>query len=263
MTGTPDAITQLLAVMAALRHPETGCAWDKAQSFATIAPYTIEEAYEVQAAIETADPAQIKDELGDLLFQVVYHSQMAEEHGWFDFNDVAASITEKMVRRHPHVFGDAPDRDAAAQTLAWEAQKAAERKTLAQGGTLDGIAVSLPAMAKAAKLTGRAARVGFDWPDPAAVLDKLEEEIKELRAELPDASPARMQDELGDMFFVLVNLARKLHLNAEACLAGANAKFTRRVRFIEAELAKSGKAPADSELAEMDRLWDAAKVSGL
>jgi ATP diphosphatase len=263
MTGTQDATSRLLAVMAALRHPETGCPWDKAQNFATIAPYTIEEAYEVQAAIETNDPAQIKDELGDLLFQVVYHARMAEERGWFDFGDVAEAITQKMIRRHPHVFGNEPERDASAQTLAWEAQKAAERETRAERGTLDGIAASLPAIAVAAKLTGRAARVGFDWPDPAAVLDKLEEEIKELRAELPGASAARLQDELGDMLFVLVNLARKLQLSAEACLKGANAKFTRRFRFIEAELAKTGKAPADSDLAEMDRLWDAAKISGL
>jgi len=263
MTGTPDATSKLLTVMAALRHPQTGCPWDKVQNFSTIAPYTIEEAYEVQAAIATQDPAQIKDELGDLLFQVVYHARMAEECGWFGFEDVAAAITDKMIRRHPHVFGDAAERDAGAQTQAWEVLKALERKTRAEGATLDGIAGTLPAMAVAAKLTGRAARVGFDWPDAGAVLDKLEEEIKELRAELAGASAARLQDELGDMLFVLVNLARKLNLSAEACLAGANAKFTRRFRFIEAALAKRGKMPVDSDLAEMDALWDAAKRSGL
>jgi ATP diphosphatase len=263
MTGTPDAISKLLAVMAALRHPETGCAWDKAQDFATIAPYTIEEAYEVRAAIETNDPAQIKDELGDLLFQVVYHARMAEERGWFRFEDVAAGITEKMIRRHPHVFGGAPRRHAGAQSQAWEVQKAKERDSRAQAGTLDGIAASLPAIAVATKLTGRAARVGFDWPDANAVLDKLEEEIKELRAELSSASPARLQDELGDMLFVLVNLARKLQLSAEACLDGANAKFIRRFRFIEAALAERGKIPAESDLAEMDAFWNAAKRSGL
>jgi nucleoside triphosphate diphosphatase len=263
MTGKPDSIATLVTVMAALRHPETGCPWDKQQDFATIAPYTIEEAYEVQAAIKTHDPVQIKDELGDLLFQVVYHARMAEERGWFDLNDVAATISDKMIRRHPHVFGDAPDRDASAQTHVWEALKAAERSVRAEAGTLDGIASTLPALAMATKLTGRAARVGFDWPDADAVLDKLEEEIKELRAELPTANAARMQDELGDMLFVLANLARKLKLNAEACLNGANEKFTRRFRFIEAALATEGKAPADSNLAEMDRLWDAAKHASL
>jgi ATP diphosphatase len=263
MEPKSNAVSALVSVMAALRHPQTGCPWDKAQDFSTIAPYTIEEAYEVRAAIETNDPAQIKDELGDLLFQVVYHARMAEERGWFDFNDVAAAITEKMIRRHPHVFGDAPDRDAQAQTQAWETQKAQERHLRAEAGTLDGIAATLPAVATAAKLTARAARVGFDWPDAALVLDKLEEEIRELRAELPAASPARLQDELGDMLFVLVNLARKLQLNAEACLQGANQKFIRRFRFIEAALADIGKTPADSDLPEMDRLWDQAKLSGL
>jgi ATP diphosphatase len=258
-----NSTAALISVMAALRNPQTGCPWDKMQDFATIAPYTIEEAYEVRAAIQADDPAQIKDELGDLLFQVVYHARMAEERGWFDFNDVAAAISDKMIRRHPHVFSSAPGRDAGAQTHAWEAQKAQERTARAQSGTLDGIAESLPAMAVAAKLTGRAARVGFDWPDPGAVLDKLEEEIKELRAELPTAAPERLQDELGDMLFVLVNLARKLQLNAEACLDGANRKFVRRFRFIEAALAGDGKVPADSDLAEMDRLWDEAKRSGL
>jgi ATP diphosphatase len=263
MEPKSNAVSALVSVMAALRHPQTGCPWDKAQDFSTIAPYTIEEAYEVRAAIETNDPAQIKDELGDLLFQVVYHARLAEERGWFDFNDVAAAITEKMIRRHPHVFGDAPDRDAQAQTQAWETQKAQERHLRAEAGTLDGIAATLPAVATAAKLTARAARVGFDWPDAALVLDKLEEEIRELRAELPGASPARLQDELGDMLFVLVNLARKLQLNAEACLQGANQKFIRRFRFIEAALADIGKTPADSDLPEMDRLWDQAKLSGL
>lgn len=263
MESKSNAASALVSVMAALRDPQTGCPWDRTQDFSTIAPYTIEEAYEVRAAIEAGDPAQIKDELGDLLFQVVYHARMAEERGWFDFNDVAAAITDKMIRRHPHVFAGAPDRNAQAQTHAWEAQKAQERHLRAQAGTLDGIAESLPAVATAAKLTARAARVGFDWPDAGAVLDKLEEEIRELRAELPEASPARLQDELGDMLFVLVNLARKLRLDAEACLDGANRKFIRRFRFIEAALAGMGKVPADSDLAEMDGLWDQAKRSGL
>jgi ATP diphosphatase len=249
-------VDRLINVMAALRHPETGCPWDREQDFATIAPYTIEEAYEVQAAIATGDPAQLRDELGDLLFQVVYHARLAEERHWFGFNDVATTITERMIRRHPHVFGDAAGRDAAGQTAAWEAQKAAER---GPAGTLDGVAATLPALARAQKLTARAARVGFDWPDANAVLDKLAEETAELRAELPDANPARLADELGDMLFVLANLARKLGQNAEACLAGANAKFTRRFAAVEAALAAEGKIPADSTLAEMDRLWNEAK----
>jgi ATP diphosphatase len=249
--------------MAALRDSETGCPWDKEQNFSTIAPYTIEEAYEVRAAIESGDPAQLKDELGDLLFQVVYHAQLAQERGWFNFEDVAAGITNKMIRRHPHVFADAAPRDTTAQTAAWETQKAAERQNRAETGVLDGIAIALPALALAQKLTSRAARVGFDWPDAAAVLEKLAEETAELRAELPQADPARLQDELGDMFFVLANLARKLGQNAEACLAAANQKFTRRFRSIESVLATAGKTPADSNLAEMDALWNDAKRAGL
>jgi ATP diphosphatase len=269
MADKINSASALVSVMAALRDPQTGCPWDKAQDFSTIAPYTIEEAYEVRAAIQSNDPAQIKDELGDLLFQVVYHARLAEERGWFNFNDVAAAITDKMIRRHPHVFGAEANRDADAQsqaweaTRAWEAQKAQERAANAQSGTLDGIAETLPAMAVAAKLTSRAARVGFDWAEPGEVLDKLEEEIRELRAELPAATSERLQDELGDMLFVLVNLARKLQLSAESCLDGANRKFMRRFRFIEAELAAMGKVPTDSNLDEMDRLWDEAKLTGL
>lgn len=260
---TEPPITALINVMAALRHPTSGCPWDRAQDFSSIAPYTIEEAYEVQSAIAAGDPAQLKDELGDLLFQVVYHARLAEERGWFNFNEVAETITNKMVRRHPHVFGDEAARDAAAQTAAWEAQKAEERLARAETGVLSGIATALPALARAQKFTSRAARVGFDWPDANAVLDKLEEEALELRAELPEAAPARLEDELGDMLFVMANLARKLGLNAEQCLAGANAKFARRFGFIETALAKSGKTPSDSNLTEMDGLWDAAKAAGL
>ncbi len=249
--------------MAALRNPETGCPWDRQQDFATIAPYTIEEAYEVQAAIQSGEPAQLREELGDLLFQVVYHARLAEERGWFNFDDVAATITGKMISRHPHVFGDAVARDAGAQTSAWEAQKAAERASRAETGTLDGIATTLPALAMAQKLTARAARVKFDWPNAEAVLDKLTEETAELRAELPAADPARIQDELGDMFFVLANLARKLGQNAEACLAGTNEKFSRRFRWLEAALAAQGRVPAEASLAEMDRLWADAKRAGL
>jgi nucleoside triphosphate diphosphatase len=262
MTNEPPP-QNLINVMAALRDPVSGCPWDLQQDFTTIAPYTIEEAYEVQSAIASGDPAQLKDELGDLLFQVVYHARLAEERGWFNFNDVAATITDKMIRRHPHVFGDEAARDAGAQTAAWEAQKAAERLARAESGVLDSIAASLPALARAQKLTSRAARVKFDWPDADAVLDKLDEEVSELRAELPQGDPARLQDELGDLLFVMANLARKLGLNAEQCLAGANAKFVRRFGFIEAALAKAGKTPGDSSLAEMDQLWNDAKASGL
>ncbi len=258
MSNEP-AVQKLVDVMAALRHPETGCPWDREQDFSTIAPYTVEEAYEVQSAIAAGDPAQLRDELGDLLFQVVYHARLAEERGWFDFADVATGITEKMIRRHPHVFAGAPARDSAAQTGAWEAQKAAERSARAESGVLDGVAATLPALQRAQKLTARAARVGFDWPDAHAVLDKLNEEIGELRAELPVADPARMADELGDMLFVLANLARKLGQNAEACLDGTNAKFIRRFGYIERALAAAGRSPAQASLAEMDSLWVQAK----
>jgi ATP diphosphatase len=263
MNETPDAINALLNVMAALRHPQTGCPWDREQSFATIAPYTIEEAYEVQSAIETGDPAQLKDELGDLLFQVVYHARLAEEQNWFSFNDVAQTITDKMIRRHPHVFGDAGARTSTGQTAAWEIQKAAERAARNETSILDGIAKTLPALVRAQKLTARAARVGFDWPNPEAVLDKLAEETAELRAELEIADAARLEDEFGDMLFVLANLARKLHLNAEAALTAANAKFTRRFAYIEKTLAETGKTPADTTLDHMETLWTQAKESGL
>ncbi len=254
-----NEINKLLDIMAALRHPTTGCPWDRAQSFATIAPYTIEEAYEVAGAIETGDPASLQDELGDLLFQVVYHARMAEEAGWFDFAAVVQSISAKMIRRHPHVFADAPARDAAMQTGAWEAQKAAERAARAERGVLDGVATALPALTRAEKLTKRAARVGFDWPDAEAVLQKLEEEIDELRAELPTADPARLEDELGDMLFVLANLARKLGRDPEAALAHANAKFARRFAFIETGLAARGEVPSEASLEAMEALWAAAK----
>jgi len=261
--STEPPITALINVMAALRHPDTGCPWDREQDFATIAPYTIEEAYEVQAAIAGGEPDALREELGDLLFQVVYHAQIAAERGWFTFDDVAAGITDKMIRRHPHVFGPAAPRDAAAQTAAWEVHKTQERLARAQTGALDGVAAALPALIRAQKLTARAARARFDWPDATAVLDKLDEEIAELRAELAHGTPARLQDELGDLLFVLANLARKLGQDAERCLAGANAKFTRRFGHIEASLAAQGRRPQECELAELDALWDAAKAAGL
>lgn len=257
-----DAATELrrlLDIMAALRDPASGCPWDQQQTFRTIAPYTVEEGYEVADAIARQDMAALPDELGDLLFQVVYHARMAEEDGRFAFADVARAIADKMVRRHPHVFGDAAARDAATQTEAWEAQKRREREAQAQTGTLAGVPPGLPALTRAAKLTNRAARVGFDWPNAAAVLDKLDEEAAELRAELPGADPARLADEVGDLLFVLANLARKLQLDPEECLRRANDKFTRRFEAVERRLATEGKAPADATLDEMEAHWTAAK----
>ena len=254
-------LRRLLDIMAALRDPARGCPWDKEQTFDTIAPYTIEEAYEVADAIARQDFAALPDELGDLLFQVVYHARMAEEEGRFAFADVAAAIADKMLRRHPHVFGDAAARDAAAQTHAWEAQKRAERAARAETGALAGVPLAIPALTRAEKLTARAARVGFDWPDAEAVLDKLEEEAAELRAELPSADPARLADEVGDLLFVLANLARKLRLDPEACLRAANAKFTRRFGAVEATLAAEGRTPADATLDEMEAAWQAAKAA--
>lgn len=262
----PDAATTLalLDIMARLRHPTEGCPWDVAQDFASIAPYTVEEAYEVADAIRRGpEPAILLDELGDLLLQVVYHARMAEERGWFTFADVAAGISAKMVRRHPHVFADAEVAGAAAQTDAWEASKAAERAARQEIGTLAGVAPGLPALTRAAKLTKRAARVGFDWPDAGAVLDKLDEETAELRHELPGADPARLTDELGDMLFVMANLARKLDLDPEATLAAANAKFERRFAAVEAALAEQGLSPADAGLDAMEAEWSHAKARGL
>ena len=245
-------LRRLLDVMARLRAPD-GCPWDQAQDFATIAPYTIEEAYEVADAIARRDWAALPDELGDLLFQVVYHARMAEEAGRFAFADVARAITGKMIRRHPHVFGD-------AETVGWEAHKTAERTARREQGTLAGVPVALPALTRAAKITGRAARVGFDWPDAAAVLDKLAEETAELRDEMVAADPVRLADEMGDMLFVLANLARKLGLDPETCLHQANAKFTRRFDGVEALLAARGETPADATLEAMEAAWRAVKA---
>ncbi|TPG53119.1 nucleoside triphosphate pyrophosphohydrolase [Roseomonas nepalensis] len=253
-------LLRLLGIMARLRAPD-GCPWDQVQDFASIAPYTVEEGHEVADAIARQDWAGLQDELGDLLLQVVYHARMAEEAGWFGFGDVAKSVNDKMVRRHPHVFGEDAARDATTQTLAWEAQKARERAARAETGTLAGVAGNLPSLTRAAKLTRRAARVGFDWPDVGQVLDKLEEEAAELRAELSAADPARLADEVGDLLFVLANLARKLDLDPEACLRGANAKFERRFGAVEAALAREGRSPAEARLAEMEAHWAAAKAA--
>ena len=258
-TEAEAQLRRLLDIMEALRHPQTGCPWDREQDFASIAPYTIEEAYEVADAIAARDFAALPDELGDLLLQVVYHARMAEEEGRFAFADVARAIADKMVRRHPHVFGEEAARDAGMQVAAWEEQKHAERAARAETGTLAGIPVALPALTRARKLTARAGRVGFDWPNAEEVILKLEEEIAELRAELPDGNRERLQDELGDILFVIANLARKLDLDPELCLRQANAKFSRRFGSIENALAARGRTPAESNLEEMEALWQSAK----
>jgi len=260
MTLDPEAeLRRLLTIMAALRARDGGCPWDQVQTYDTIAPYTIEEAYEVADAIARRDIPGLQDELGDLLFQVVYHARMAEEDGHFAFADVARSINDKMIRRHPHVFGDAAARDAAAQTAAWEAQKAAERSSRAETGALAGVPVTLPALTRALKLTNRAARVRFDWPDANAVLDKFEEEIAELRAELPAADPERLTDEVGDLLFVMANLARKLGLDPETCLRHANDKFTRRFNAMEHDIEKSGASLSAMTPEAMEDAWQAVK----
>jgi len=259
-----DQMTRLRAIMARLRDPEHGCPWDVEQTFATIAPYTIEEAYEVADAIEREAWDELKGELGDLLFQSVFHARMAEEAGLFDFDDVARSIADKMVARHPHVFGDESNaKSAEQQTRDWEAVKAAERAAKARGGVLDDVALGLPALMRAEKLQKRAARVGFDWPEIGMVVDKIAEEARELaeaRATLPQE---KIEEELGDLLFVVANLARHLKVDPEVALRAANAKFVRRFHFIEAALAERGRTPDQSDLDEMDALWTEAKTQGL
>lgn len=255
---------RLAAIMACLRDPETGCPWDIEQDFATIAPYTIEEAHEVADAIERQAWGELSGELGDLALQVVYHAQMAAEAGHFSLLDVLRGINAKMIARHPHVFGDENRvKSAVQQTEDWEKIKSAERAAKAETGVLDGVALGLPALTRALKLQKRAARVGFDWPSTAEVVAKIVEEANELVEARDTLGPEEIAEEYGDLMFVMVNLGRHLGLDAEACLRAANGKFTRRFQFIEAELAKAGKRPADSDLAEMDALWDAAKRSGL
>jgi len=255
-------VDRLNAIMVRLRDPERGCPWDVEQTFQTIAPYTLEEAYEVADAIERGDWDDLKSELGDLLFQVVFHARMAEEQGLFAFDDVANAIADKLERRHPHVFGDeAAKADGAAQKARWEDIKAGERKAKSRHGALDDVPVGLPALARAAKLTKRAARVGFDWPSTDEVFDKFVEEVAELRAEIAAGDLEKARGEVGDLLFVMANLARKLGVEPEDALRGANAKFVRRFAFIEAELARDDRTPEQSDLAEMDALWDAAKAA--
>jgi nucleoside triphosphate diphosphatase len=260
-----SGIERLLWVMARLRDPEGGCPWDLEQDFSSIAPYTIEEAYEVADAIERQDFHDLEGELGDLLLQVVYHAQMAKEAGRFDFEAVALRIAEKMIRRHPHVFGEAEVESAAAQTIAWEEAKAAERQQKKTAGgdpsILADLPIGLPALTRAAKLQRRAARVGFDWPEVGQVLEKLEEELGEVRAELASgARQERLTDEVGDLLFAAANLARHLGVDGESALRRANQKFERRFRAIETALRARGLRPEDASLYEMEELWQRAKA---
>ena len=260
-----EPMARLLAVMAWLRDRTHGCPWDIDQTFQTIAPYTIEEAYEVADAIERNDMPALKEELGDLLLQVVYHAQMAQEAEAFGFADVAAAVADKMVDRHPHVFGNAQIDTAEAQTVSWEARKAAERaakQTAEPAGALDGVARALPALLRAEKIQKRAARVGFDWKKTAPVIDKIEEELGELRAEITAGTvdQARLTDELGDVLFAVANLARHCRVDPEAALRATNDKFERRFRYIEDRLATQGRKPANATLAEMEALWQEAKT---
>lgn len=275
-------ITRLLEIMAKLRDPDTGCPWDVAQTFATIAPYTVEEAYEVADAIARGDVEDLKDELGDLLLQVVFHARIAEEDGRFDFGDVVDAITAKLVRRHPHVFGphvSGPDgcgaagrRDTATVNAQWDAIKAQERAERARrraaapggasdrpAGALSGVALALPALTRARKLQDKAGQVGFDWNDAGAVLAKIREETEEIAAEVAAGRTAAARAEVGDLLFAAVNLARHLDGDPEALLGAASAKFERRFGHIEDRLAASGRTPAQSTLAEMDALWNEAK----
>ncbi len=260
-----SSLEKLLEIMAKLRDAETGCPWDQQQDFSTIAPYTIEEAYEVADAIQRNDMSALKEELGDLLLQVVYHARMAEEIDAFDFDAVAETISDKMIRRHPHVFAETYVAAAGAQTLAWEEQKAVERrdKAAARGNetsVLDDVPIALPALTRAEKLQKRAARVGFDWDTPEPVVAKVAEELDEVSAEMGEnADKARLTEEVGDLLFACTNLARHLGVDPEAALRHCNGKFERRFRFIEADLARQGRHPAEATTDELEVLWEAAK----
>lgn len=268
MTATPDfsSLAELLRIMAKLRDPNGGCPWDLEQTFATIAPYTIEEAYEVEDAISRNDLSGLKDELGDLLLQVVFHARMAEESGHFNFSDVAAGIADKMIRRHPHVFGSVEADHADTVSTNWETIKAAERATKTDTAVerglspvLAGVAIGLPGLLRAVKLQNRAARVGFDWPDKRPVIAKIREELEELEAEIESGASDAMAEEFGDFLFVVANLARHLKLDPEACLRAANRKFERRFSQMELILKAEGKELTDSDLVTMDAAWDEAK----
>jgi nucleoside triphosphate diphosphatase len=260
---SPDGtMERLLEIMRRLRHPEKGCPWDIEQDFATIAPYTIEEAYEVADAIEREAWDELRSELGDLLFQSVFHAQMAEEAGHFTFNDVAKAISDKMVSRHPHVFGtEGNDFSADTQVDRWEEVKAAERAAKSETRVLDGVAVGLPALLRAMKLQKRAARVGFDWPSTDQVIDKIIEESRELVEARDTLTQDEVEEEMGDLLFVVANLARHLNVDPEAALRRTNAKFIRRFNAVEDALIAKGSSPEQSNLEEMDALWDAAKLA--
>ncbi|MCG2635264.1 MAG: nucleoside triphosphate pyrophosphohydrolase [Gammaproteobacteria bacterium] len=254
----------LLQLMARLRDPVSGCPWDLAQTFATIAPYTIEEAYEVADAIERHDMAELRDELGDLLLQVVFHARMAEEAGHFSFADVVGSLSDKLLRRHPHVFGDSTESALATLSVNWEAGKAQERAAKNGGdqvGALEGVARALPALMRAEKLQKRAARVGFDWQTLPPVIDKVREELAELETEIdaPEVNRAALSHEAGDLLFSTVNVARHLKLDAEVALRAANSRFERRFRYLERKLLESGQSAANASTEELERLWEEAK----
>ena len=263
-TVSPTPIESLLALMTRLRDRENGCPWDAVQTYATIAPYTIEEAYEVADAIARDDLGALEEELGDLLLQVVFHAEMAREAGAFDFHSVARGIVEKMYRRHPHVFGDA-SKDGDLRP-AWESMKERERRDKAEAkpgrsSALDGVALALPALMRARKLQERAARVGFDWPDMESTLAKVDEELNELKGAIgDDGDRAELVEEIGDLLFACVNVARRLGIEPEEALRGCNEKFVRRFNHVEDSLAKTGKVPEDSTLEEMDALWEDAKT---
>jgi ATP diphosphatase len=267
MTPSRD-ISRLIEIMAALRDPVSGCPWDVEQTFATIAPYTVEEAYEVADAIARGDMDDLREELGDLLLQVVYHARMAEEAGAFAFGDTVEAITRKLIRRHPHVFGDAEARAAGAAKGMWETIKAEEKRERAErrgedrpAGLLSGISARQPVMARAVRLQAKASTVGFDWNDPIAVLAKIREEADEVQAELEGegASRERLEDEIGDLLFAVANLARHVKVDPDQALRRTNAKFVSRFEAIEAALAKEGRTPKDASLEEMEALWQAAK----
>jgi nucleoside triphosphate diphosphatase len=261
-------IARLLEIMAALRTPETGCPWDLEQDFASIAPYTIEEAYEVADAIARGDMTDLKDELGDLLLQVVFHARMAQERAAFDFGDVVQAICEKLLRRHPHVFGDARSLTPDAVKGQWDRIKAEEKAerdarhgAAPEAGALAGVPLGLPALTRALKLQSKAGKVGFDWNDPLAVLAKIREETEEIAAEIADGDRERAGAEVGDLLFAVVNLARHLDIDPETALRGTNRKFESRFGFIERVLEAGGRRPEQASLAEMDALWDAAKIA--
>lgn len=258
------AMDAVLALMQRLRDPGEGCPWDRAQTFETLLRHTLEEAYEVADAVERQNIDALADELGDLLFQVVFHAQIASESGHFDFDTVATRLHDKLVRRHPHLFGGAEVADAAAQEMAWEQVKAAERAAAdATASEMDNVPLALPGLVRAAKLQKRASRVGFDWNAAPPVMAKVREELAELAAAMTQGSAAAQAEELGDLMFAIVNLARHLKIDPEEAMRAANRKFERRFRYVETALARDGRRPATTSLAEMDALWDEAKRGGL